>query len=135
MSSHSITFNYWPSYVIVTDFAMRLTMGFLYLLTHTPIHSPMHTCRFTHAHTHTHIHTHTHKHTVTLIHTHRVTHMHMYTSGVASRKVMKGQPAAAPWHLIIVIKITQKANDPMWASQHTVLHYSFTVYNIATLTT
>ena len=46
---------------------------------------------------------------------------------------MRRQPA--PWHLIVVIKITQKANDPMWASQHTVLYNSFTVYNIATLTT
>ena len=54
-------------------------------------------------------------------------------SGVASQKAMREQPA--PWHLIIVIKIAQKANDPMWASQHTVLYYSFTVYNIATLTT
>jgi len=43
-------------------------------------------------------------------------------SGVASRKAMGGQPA--PWYLVIVIKITQKANDPMWASQHTVLYYS-----------
>jgi len=42
-------------------------------------------------------------------------------SGVASRKAMREQPA--PWHLVIIIKITQKANDPMWASQHTVLYY------------
>ena len=58
---------------------------------------------------------------------------HYRSSGVASRKAMRGQPA--PWYLITVIKFTQKANDPMWASQHMVLYYSFTVYKIATLTT
>ena len=31
--------------------------------------------------------------------------------------------------------IAKKANDPMWASQHTVLHYNVTVYSIATMTT
>jgi len=40
-------------------------------------------------------------------------------SGVARRKVMRGQPA--PWYSTIVM-IAQKANDPMWASQHTVLY-------------
>ena len=46
--------------------------------------------------------------------------MALQSNGVASRKAMRGQPA--PWHLIIVIKFTQKANDPIWASQHTVLY-------------
>jgi len=63
-----------------------------------------------------------------------LTHLYSLThslSGIASRKAMRGQPA--PRHSTIVIKIAQKANDPMWASQHTGLFYNVIVYNIGTL--
>jgi len=51
---------------------------------------------------------------------------------IQCQKAIRGQPA--PWHLTIVIMIAQKANDPMWTSQHTVLYYKVTVYNVATMT-